>query len=78
MSNVEEKVQFPKAGINCPQCGTFVDTAIFEILTSNAFVCPSCHLRLNIDRMKSKQAFDALRKVQAAQKDIEKKKHFNR
>ena len=53
------------------------ETSIFELLTSNALQCPSCHLRLNIDRMKSKAAFDALRKVQNAQENLERKSKFN-
>lgn len=67
-----------KAGLKCPQCGTFIETSIFQLLTTNALVCPKCHLRLNIDRMKSRNAFDALRKVQMAKDDLERKSHFNR
>ncbi len=67
-----------EAGMKCPKCGAFIRTSIFQLLTTNALVCPSCHLRLNIDRMKSKPAFDALRKVQAAKDNLEKKSHFNR
>jgi len=70
--------QQQQVGMKCPQCGTFIETSIFQILTANALDCPSCHLRLNIDRMKSRPAFDALRKVQAAQDNIEKKSHFSR
>ncbi len=66
-----------KAGLKCPQCGTFIETSIFQLLTTNALVCPNCRLRLNIDRMKSRDAFDALRKVQAAKDNLERKSHFN-
>lgn len=58
MNNVAEHAREQKAGMKCPQCGAFIETSIFELLTSNALQCPSCHLRLNIDRMKSKAAFD--------------------
>lgn len=67
-----------KAGLKCPQCGTFIETSIFQLLTTNALVCPSCRLRLNIDRMKSRGAFDALRKVQAAKDNLERKSRFHR
>lgn len=67
-----------KAGLKCPQCGTFIETSIFQLLTTNALVCPACHLRLNIDRMKSRPAFDALRKVQAAKDNLERKSHFRK
>ena len=77
MNNVAEHAREQKAGMKCPQCGTFIETSIFELLTSNALQCPSCHLRLNIARMKSKPAFDALRKVQNAQENLERKSKFN-
>lgn len=67
-----------KTGLKCPQCGAFIETTILQLLTSQALVCPACRLRLNIDRMKSRQAFEALRKVQAAQKNLEEKSKFNR
>ena len=73
MNNVAEHAREQKAGMKCPQCGAFIETSIFELLTSNALQCPSCHLRLNIDRMKSKAAFDALRKVQNAQENWREK-----
>ncbi|WP_455671598.1 hypothetical protein [Phocaeicola sp.] len=77
MSNVEEHAREQKAGMKCPQCGAFIETSIFELLTTNALVCPACHLRLSIDRMKSKPAFDALRKVQNAKRNLEQKSKFN-
>lgn len=67
-----------KAGLKCPQCSTFIETSILQLLTTNALICPKCHLRLNIDRMKSKGAFDALRKVQLAQENLERKSRFSR
>lgn len=66
-----------KAGLNCPQCGNFIETTILQLMTANALICPHCKLRLNIDRMKSRPAFEALRKVQAAQKNLEEKSKFN-
>ena len=78
MSNVEKNASEQKSGMKCPQCGKFIETSIFELLTLNALECPSCHLRLSIDRMKSKQAFDALRKVQQAQQNLEEKSKYDR
>lgn len=66
-----------QAGMKCPQCGTFIPTSIFELLTARGLECPSCHLRLLIDRAKSRPAFDALRKVQNAQQNLEQKSKFN-
>jgi len=67
-----------RTGLNCPICGTFIETSIFNLLTTNALICPECKLQLKIDRMKSEQAFNALRKVQMAQKNLEEKSKFNR
>lgn len=78
MSNVEENAREQKLGMKCPQCGKFIESSIFELLTSNALECPSCHLRLSIDRMKSKPAFDALRKVQNAQQNLKEKSKSDR
>jgi len=77
MSNAEEHARGQKTGMNCPQCGTFIETSVFELLTSSALLCPSCRLRLSIDRTKSKPAFDALRKIQNAQQNLEQKSKFN-
>lgn len=65
-------------GLKCPQCGSFIETSIFQLLTTRALVCHKCHLRLVIDQFKSRPAFDALRKVQAAKENLEKKSHFTR
>lgn len=65
-------------GLNCPQCDTFIETSIFQLITASALVCPKCKLRLNIDRIKSRKAFEALRKVDAAQKNLEAKSKFHR
>lgn len=78
MSKIEEHSRQQKTGIKCPQCGTFIETTIFQLITAQALKCPACHLELNIDRMKSKPAFDALRKVQQAQQNLDKKSNFNK
>lgn len=65
-------------GIDCPSCGKFIPTTIYHIITASALVCPHCSLRLNIDRVKSDKAIKALRKVKAAQDDLERKSHFRR
>jgi len=70
--------QQQKVGMKCPQCGAFIETSIFLLLTTNALSCPACHLRLKIDRAKSNKAFEVLRKVHAAQQNLEKQSRFNR
>ncbi len=78
MSKVEEHSREQKTGLKCPQCGTFIETTVFQLLTEQGLICPGCHLRLNIDHTKSQPAFEALRKVQQAQKNLEEKSKFNR
>lgn len=78
MTNIGEHTREQKAGLKCPQCGMFIETSIFELLTAQALECPACHLRLNIDRMKSGPAFEILRKVQQAKDNLEKKSKFDR
>lgn len=33
MNNVAEHAREQKAGMKCPQCGAFIETSIFELLT---------------------------------------------
>lgn len=77
-NNISGNGQQQQPGMKCPQCDTFIETSIFQLLTTRALVCPKCHLRLVIDQFKSRPAFDALRKVQTAQDNLEKKSHFRR
>ncbi len=60
-------------GMKCPQCGEFIPTTIMQIITASSLVCPHCHLRLNIDRMKSGKAIEALKKGQHAQDALSRK-----
>lgn len=78
MGKIEEHSREQKTGLKCPQCGIFIETSIFQLLTEQGLTCPACHLRLNIDHIKSQQAMDALRKVQQAQKNLEEKSKFNK
>lgn len=78
MGKIEEHSREQKTGLKCPQCGIFIETSIFQLLTEQGLTCPACHLRLNIDHIKSQPAMDALRKVQQAQKNLEEKSKFNK
>lgn len=75
-NNVKEQPREQKTGMSCPRCGAFIETSIFQLLTTNALVCPSCRLCLRIDRMKSQKAFEVLRKVQTAKDNLEQKSKF--
>ena len=73
MSNVGEHSRELKVGMKCPQCGTFIETSIFELLTTKNLECPSCHLCCSRDSKKSKPALEVLRKLQEVQRNVEKK-----
>ena len=42
-NNPEQAGGQREAGMKCPKCGAFIRTSIFQLLTTNALVCPSCH-----------------------------------
>jgi hypothetical protein len=48
-----------------------------ELLSATFLRCPHCGLRMDIDRQKSKPALEALKKVNNAQREVEKRSHFN-
>ena len=58
-------------GLRCPYCGNFIPTSIQQILFSKSLFCPTCRLKLNIDKKKSDKALKILEKVNAMQKKIE-------
>ena len=65
-----------RAGLKCPQCSTFIETNMYQIIAARSLLCPSCGLVLNIDPVKSKKAIAALKKVQEAQENLDRKSHF--
>ena len=46
---------------------------MYQILESSAIFCPSCGLKLEINKAASSKAIEALRKVAEAQKEAESK-----
>ena len=65
-------------GIRCPHCGNFIPASIQQILFSGSLFCPTCGLRLNIDKTKSDKALKLLAKVDEAQKRVEETSHFSK
>ena len=65
-------------GIRCPHCGNFIPTSIQQILFSGVLFCPTCGLKLNIDKRKSDKALEILKKVDEAQKRVEEISHFSK
>lgn len=63
-------------GIPCPHCGNFIPTNIQQILFSSCLFCPTCGLKLNIDKRKSDKALKILAKIDEAQKRVEDSSKF--
>lgn len=76
--SIEDHSREQKAGLKCPQCGAFIETSVFQLLTAPALECPVCRLKLSIDRAKSQPAIEVLRKVHQAKENLEKKSKFDR
>lgn len=60
------------SGMSCPVCNGFIPISMYQILESSIF-CPSCGLRLDINKNASSKAIEALKKVEKAQKEAESK-----
>lgn len=64
------------SGMTCPVCKGFIPVSIQQLLYENGISCPQCGQSYIINRMKSRQALDALRKVDAAARNLREKEHF--
>lgn len=63
-------------GIRCPHCGNLIPTSIQQILFSSCLFCPTCGLKLNIDKKKSDKALKILAKIDEAQRRVEENSHL--
>lgn len=63
-------------GIPCPHCGNLIPTSIQQILFSSCLFCPTCGLKLNIDKRKSDKALKILAKIDEAQRRVEENSHL--
>lgn len=63
-------------GIQCPRCGNLIPASIQQVLFANNLLCPTCGLRLNIDKNKSEKALKILAKVEEAQLRVENASKF--
>lgn len=68
--------QMRLSGMPCPQCNGFIPVSMQQIITDSAIICPHCGLRLTINRQQSSTAIEALKKVQQAQNDFDRKNKF--
>lgn len=66
------------SGMNCPDCQGFIPVSIRQLLHDSGIVCPHCGLALTINRMQSKQALDALQKVEEVSRQVDGTATFHR
>ena len=59
-------------GMACPRCGNFIPTSIQQILFSNVLFCPTCGLKLNIDKKKHEKTLKILENVDEAMRRVDK------
>ena len=53
-------------GMSCPNCGNFIPTSIEQILFSRLLFCPTCGMKISIDKKKADKALEILAKVDEA------------
>ena len=64
------------SGMKCPICEGFIPIGVNQLLFDGGISCPHCGLSLTINRMQSKQALEALRKVEEAIENLRKASNF--
>jgi hypothetical protein len=53
-------------GIPCPKCGALIELKIEDLLRKSLFRCRQCGLELTLNRFQSREALEALDKLQSA------------
>ena len=71
--NTTVQQQQRMSGMSCPSCNGFIPITMYQILESSAIFCPSCGLKLEINKAASSKAIEALKKVDKAQREAESK-----
>lgn len=66
------------SGMNCPVCQMFIPISIPQLLYEGGIMCPHCGLMMTINKSQSKQALDALKKVEDATKKVKESQTFKR
>lgn len=65
---------YKKPGLQCPRCQFLIEISLPMLLSGQPIFCNQCYLRLNIDQGKSKQALDAVHKLNLGLKKAEEHK----
>ncbi len=63
-------------GMNCPICRKFIPISIPQLLYDGGIMCPNCGLMMTINQSLSKQALDALKKVEDATRKVRETESF--
>jgi DNA-directed RNA polymerase subunit RPC12/RpoP len=68
-----QQTQPPKPpGLDCPTCGFRIIISVPMLLSGQPIVCPSCRLKLSVEREQSKACLTELEKVYDAVQKVEK------
>lgn len=63
-------------GMHCPICRGFMPVSIHDLIYKNGIECPHCGLQLTINKMQSKRALDALKKIEQACDRVDETRTF--
>ena len=59
-------------GICCPQCNNVIPITIQQLAFSSVLFCPTCGLKLNIDKKKHEKTLKILENVDEAMRRVDK------
>jgi len=63
--------------MNCPVCRNFIPISIRQLLHECGIACPHCGLTLTINKAQSRQAMEALSKVEQASRKVKETQTFH-
>lgn len=66
------------SGFYCPVCKGFIPVSIIQLINSAELICPQCTLAIRINPEDSKDAVEALKKVQRAENQVKEASVFRR
>lgn len=66
------------SGMNCPICMKFIPLSIFQLLNEGGVTCPHCGQMMTIDKLQSRPALEALKKLEKARKKLRETESFKR
>lgn len=59
-----------QAGLQCPECGFFINITISELLRNDNFRCPGCGLVISMDQSSSLESLKKLSQLQATMDNV--------